>query len=154
MNIRSIFNKDSIVDRNKRVDKTNQSGKTPSSGETTKSAQSPGVDDNLELSRQEFKGDIAYAKQVLDQLNNDNGAKLREVKQKIRDGGYDTAEVHNKISDAVSAKMTYLESAMQASQQPREQLPELDGDLIQKLTENDQVLSSITERLMDDLKQL
>jgi hypothetical protein len=50
--------------------------------------------------------------------------------------------------------MTYLESAMQASQQPREQLPELDGDLIQKLTENDQVLSSITERLMDDIKLL
>jgi Spy/CpxP family protein refolding chaperone len=158
MDIRSINNKDSFIDRTKRTDKSEKGelGSSESASKTNRSEQADAIRDNLELSRQKFADDIQYARQALDKLKRESGARLREIKQKIRSNDYDTAEIHNKVSDVLSDKMAALESNLRVAdgETAGQGIKPLDQETIQKLTENDQVLSSISDRILNDLTQL
>lgn len=159
MDIRSVNNnKDSFVNRSKRADKAEKGdlGSSDSASGVNRSESADSIKDNLDLSQQKFADDIQFAKQALEQLNRESGARLREIRQKIRDNDYDSTEIHGKIGDAISEKLSYLEISTQVDdgEAGSNRISELDDQLVEKLTENDQVLTAITDRILNDLTQL
>lgn len=153
MDIRSINNKDQFIDRNKKADDVKRSKLDKADASKSSGSASKEVTDDVSLSSVRSKDEVEFAKSVLENLRKDSFADLKSIKRKIKSGAYDQAEVHGKIGERLEQDLSYIESL---NIQDSEEAPssELSPELKEKLTNNEEVLNNVSERLLRDLLSL
>lgn len=150
MDIRSI-NSRSYLDPTSRARKT-EGANAPNTDTTVRS--NAGVQDTVSIGGNK-PTEFNYALNLLQNANRASLSDLREVKQKIDQGAYDTVEVNNKISSKLSNDLSVLESA-EISDQLRTadnetKVSELDQSTKERLTQSDDVLNTISDRILKEL---
>lgn len=155
MDIRSLNNR-SFIDqtgRTRKVDATNKLNKTEG---TASISQTKAVDDTFVVGDSK-RSDFKYATELLQNAKKNAYSNLREIKQKIQQGTYDTAEVRSSLSKDLGKDLGYLESIevrdKLAVSEPQitQEANEIDESLKEKLVSSEEVLNKVSERLLSEL---
>lgn len=153
MDIRSLNNdKKNYIDRTRQSDR-NQNVSKSGAGSSTESGSS--ISDNLDISQKALVNELEFGKNVLETLRKQSFEKLGEIKRKIKDGSLDTDEVFANVSREIADDLTFLESlSLEATSKSDRPSTELTPELREKLTQNEEVLNQISDRLLDNLLNL
>jgi len=74
---------------------------TPKSGKKTNTVPTKSDSVNISSKSQEFERKIANLKADVSQMSYTSPAKLKEVKEKLKKGGYDQQETINQVADKI-----------------------------------------------------
>jgi cysteinyl-tRNA synthetase len=158
MDIRSINNR-SFVDQTSRTRKP-ESTSGVDRPEATKQLKSvEGSNDSFTIGEAN-KSDLAYATDLLQNVKRNAYQNLREVKQKIENGAYDTPAVQKSLSTEIGKDLGFLESlevsAKMQSQDAAKEVSDtqMTDSLKEKLTSSDEVLNKVSERILNELFRL
>jgi cysteinyl-tRNA synthetase len=158
MDIRSLNNR-SFVDqtgRTRKVDAVNKLNKTAGAESIS---QTKAVDDTFVVGDTK-RTDFNYATELLQNAKKNAYTNLREIKQKIETGTYDTAEVRSSVTKDLGKDLGYLESVelrdKLAVSEPQitQESTEMDPNLKEKLVSSEEVLNKVSERLISELFNL
>jgi len=161
MDLGPINSNNKFLNKPDKSQKSAQSSGTDNvdSGKDAKSSSSLSDGDKLQLTNLSSSDEIRFARTVLQNLQSLSFDQLSEVRERIEQGEFNTSEVTEKVSSEVASQITFLESVANADSSTEASNQELSSeeisdDLRQKLTNNEEVLNSISNRLLDSLLNL
>lgn len=155
MDIRSINNR-SYVDQTSRARKAESTSGVDKTEATKQIKSVEGSNDTFVIGEAN-KSDLTYATDLLQNAKRNAYQNLREVKQKIENGAYETAAVQKSLSNEISKDLGYLESLevsskiLESSSTDAATKTALTDSLKDKLTGSDEVLNKVSERILNEL---
>lgn len=160
MDIRSLININRYLDKSGKSSSSNRVA-DPRAGKTDPSkkpdASSASSRDNLAISESKATGELDFAKGVYRKQQKESLQQLKIIKEKIASGEYDKAAVHENLSGKLMGDIYTLESeeARSSAAEASSNAPEeLSPEMREKLLNNNEVLSQISTRILDDLSRL
>lgn len=113
--------------------------------------------DRFSPSGTKMSSDFDLAATELQKLRENSFSSLSDVKQKIKEGAYDTEEVHQKIGSLVKKDLDSIEqmlSKMPGSEGVDSNKKSLSPEYKEYLIENPKVVEKVADQVAADLKKL
>jgi len=114
--------------------------------------------DKLQLSDIDLSNDIEFARKALQNHKKTTFENITEIRNKVKSGELDSNDVQNTVSKMLSNEIAFLDSLIveeTSKKQPAKSVKtELTPELKEKLTQNDEVLNSISNKILDKLINL
>lgn len=155
MDIRSLNNR-SFIDQSSRTRKAESSIGVDKTEAIKQTKSVEGSNDTFVIGEAN-KSDFAYATDLLQNAKRNAYQNLREVKQKIENGAYETPAVQKSLSTEIGKDLGFLETleiaAKIQNQEATKDVSEtqMTDTLKQKLTGSDEVLNKVSERILNEL---
>lgn len=152
MDIRSINNRTQL-DPTSRARKTDANLPVES---TSRTSSTSAAQDTLSIGA-ERPSELNYAMQLLKNERKAGMQNLGEIRRNIDDGVYDQNDVQNRVSSTLERDLNYIDSseALDAAQDVQKSEPQsmisLDEQTRARLTQNDEVLNKVTDRILQEL---
>jgi anti-sigma28 factor (negative regulator of flagellin synthesis) len=137
--------------------KGDSSSKANEAKSHSKSAGSSGKNQNatnVSLSDSIFDGEISFAKNALSNIRHNSLNSLKEIKQKIDEGAYDSEKVHQEISSLVEKDLPNLTNIFPHSTDAGNAPPTISGDHKKRLLQNPEVLKKVSENIAKELQHI
>jgi hypothetical protein len=109
---------------------------------------------NLSLSGSQFDSEITFAKKALSNVQQESLDSLKEIKQKMNDGAYNSEEVHRKMSLLIKNDLSTLTHIFPHSSDTRNAPPALSDEHKKRLLEDPDVIKKISENIAKDIEHL
>jgi hypothetical protein len=109
---------------------------------------------NLSLSGTQFDSEISLAKRVLNNVQQESLDSLKNIKQKINEGAYNSEDVHRKMSALIENDLATLTHSLPHTSDAGEVSPTLSDEHRKRLLEDPDVLKKVSTNIAKDLEQL
>jgi anti-sigma28 factor (negative regulator of flagellin synthesis) len=130
-----------------KTDRTESRSRASGTGSTQRAT-------NLSLSGSQFDSEITFAKEMFSNIQQESLDSLKEIKQKINDGAYNSEEVHRKMSPLIKNDLSTLTHILLHSSDTRNTPPALSDEHKKRLLEGPDVIKKVSENIAKDIENL
>lgn len=107
----------------------------------------------VSLSATEFDNEIAFSKSVLGKIQQKSLDSLKNIKQNIKEGAYDSEQVHREISTLIKNDLSTLTHLFPHTSDTGDART-ISEDYKNKLLENSDVADKISNNILNDLRKI